>query len=538
MSDILKLAALGAAAYAGLRLLNKEEEPNAFPPSYPQGPSTGPSPIGMSAPYIALIMQGDAVWYNSTAPGGVLDIDGTPERPCNTPAQVRTLLAARNLAKVVIMDTFALDADMPDLTFIGVKMSIAGTMAVFDPAGFSCDNCDFYNLQIQGVANVATIDSIRLFDCRCAIPVNPLNIQAWRTQFGTATTLFIGTYEYIWGSYFGSAAAYPIFNFSTSAICRVQLENISGNITLLNMKNAANIVNVSGTGTLNVGVSCVAGTITVYGDIHIVGGAGGVTIVDRTNWSVLGSLLASNARLELSDWIVFGTVNDGAPGADDFDTSLTEATDDHYNGATLLFTTGANKGQYRTIQDYTGGTKNVDFNAFYPGDFIGAPANGDAFVIIPAADGWAFNYLLGSLTAARIGALDNLVTATFKGLITFTQQARVDSGITPPVQNTWYTILDTTNNVHIYMLNVAINTTGETLQLRMTIDGQVWTRNFTATAGIYYYILHGIDEPLFSSYDNDMNGRDFEAKSIKIEVRKTTANGVGQLEWHCSFGKL
>lgn len=57
-------------------------------------------------------------------------------------------------------------------------------------------------------------------------------------------------------------------------------------------------------------------------------------------------------------------------------TNLTEATDDHYNGRVITFTSGALAGQATSISDYNGTTKTLTVIALTE-----APANTDSFVI-------------------------------------------------------------------------------------------------------------------------------------------------------------
>lgn len=57
-------------------------------------------------------------------------------------------------------------------------------------------------------------------------------------------------------------------------------------------------------------------------------------------------------------------------------TNLTEATDDHYNGRVITFTSGALAGQSSSISDYNGTTKTLTIVAVTE-----APANTDPFVI-------------------------------------------------------------------------------------------------------------------------------------------------------------
>lgn len=58
-------------------------------------------------------------------------------------------------------------------------------------------------------------------------------------------------------------------------------------------------------------------------------------------------------------------------------TDLTEATNDHYNGRTLLFTSGALIGQAAEITDYNGSTKELTVSTLTE-----APANGTTAVIV------------------------------------------------------------------------------------------------------------------------------------------------------------
>lgn len=61
----------------------------------------------------------------------------------------------------------------------------------------------------------------------------------------------------------------------------------------------------------------------------------------------------------------------------DIITGLTEATNDHYNGRTVVFTSGVCAGQAATITDYVGATKTLVVGAM-----TDAPANGDKGVIV------------------------------------------------------------------------------------------------------------------------------------------------------------
>lgn len=123
------------------------------------------------------------------------------------------------------------------------------------------------------------------------------------------------------------------------------------------------------------------------------------------------------------------------------------------------------------------------------------------------------------------------------GVYEYQPPAVLDQGA--PVQNTWYTILSATRNVRIKMINVHIADTNETLEVRMTKDGEVIdSAGFAATQGVSYPInfhadaitltdlLEFDDTPVqYAKYRSFLA----EGKLVKVEVRKTTAAGVGNL---------
>jgi chitodextrinase len=70
--------------------------------------------------------------------------------------------------------------------------------------------------------------------------------------------------------------------------------------------------------------------------------------------------------------------NDPDPTTLLFETNLSEATNDHYNGAFVVFTSGALLGQSRKISDYDGTTKVLTVAAA----FTDAPTAADTFIIL------------------------------------------------------------------------------------------------------------------------------------------------------------
>lgn len=95
------------------------------------------------------------------------------------------------------------------------------------------------------------------------------------------------------------------------------------------------------------------------------------------------------------------TVSDAGATASDFDTALSEITDDHFNGQVIVFVDGVLKGQAKLIDDYDGTGKNV---TIFPA-FTEAPGNGDEFIILPISKFVDLVQLSGS--SAGADNLDN-----------------------------------------------------------------------------------------------------------------------------------
>ena len=79
---------------------------------------------------------------------------------------------------------------------------------------------------------------------------------------------------------------------------------------------------------------------------------------------------------------VAGSVSDASATVNDFDTDLSEATDNHYNGNIMMFTSGVLDQQSARIWHYTGSSKNIQV---LPA-LTEAPGNGDDFVIFAMHD--------------------------------------------------------------------------------------------------------------------------------------------------------
>jgi hypothetical protein len=106
-----------------------------------------------------------------------------------------------------------------------------------------------------------------------------------------------------------------------------------------------------------------------------------------------------------------------------------------------------------------------------------------------------------------------------------------------PAQNTWYTLCDLYNVTVVNPVCLVIQTTGETLEIRYTIDGVVSNAATQVAVAATQYTAHlntSYNGQLFVLIDT-INPKGFgmewfSAHHIKVEVRKTTAAGGGTLQ--------
>lgn len=147
--------------------------------------------------------------------------------------------------------------------------------------------------------------------------------------------------------------------------------------------------------------------------------------------------------------------------------------------------------------------------------------------------------LYSLLAAALINGGTNLPSNTnLYDSETWQMQATATLSQIAPTQNTYYNILAATARVRLLYVCAQIATTGETLQVKITIDGQAYTASVAATAGSTYYVyLSGLTAagvPTFTMTTTvtplgGSGGNYLEGRSIQVQVEKTTANGMGTL---------
>jgi len=115
---------------------------------------------------------------------------------------------------------------------------------------------------------------------------------------------------------------------------------------------------------------------------------------------------------------------------------------------------------------------------------------------------------------------------------------------TNPVQNTWYTLLDTTEYCRVYAIGLNVEDDDETLQIRALVDGTYTNTQSVACSHSTKYYVSVLPDAINSQYKLNIASSVpttyflLEGLSVKIEVRKTTAGGVGDLMGIVGYGVL
>ena len=114
---------------------------------------------------------------------------------------------------------------------------------------------------------------------------------------------------------------------------------------------------------------------------------------------------------------------------------------------------------------------------------------------------------------------------------------------TAPVQNTWYTVLNTAAFVRLYSVVFRVNTTGENLEVKLTMDGETVTHAIAAVADAHNYLI------LYMRYDGwqtlvtatATSGGTlmvYDVRSLKVEIRKTSAAGAGTIRCGVAYSQV
>lgn len=113
-----------------------------------------------------------------------------------------------------------------------------------------------------------------------------------------------------------------------------------------------------------------------------------------------------------------------------------------------------------------------------------------------------------------------------------------------PVQNTYYTVLDVEGKGFLYAVAAGVDTADETLDVVITIDGVVITSTGLACTAAADYNCYLYCDTSSERYETALVAQSPQNRQInlpfkrscKVEVRKTTAGGAGDLHGFVLYG--
>jgi hypothetical protein len=124
----------------------------------------------------------------------------------------------------------------------------------------------------------------------------------------------------------------------------------------------------------------------------------------------------------------------------------------------------------------------------------------------------------------------------------FQHQADIYLNKANPIQNTWYTVLPATDDVRIIGIGAAVQTAGEDIEGRITIDGIVIVASlaFVAATSYAFNRLYEFAGGFNWRPSSIIEYRSFlqEGQNIKFEIRKTSNAGNGNLQCKVQYDML
>jgi len=101
-----------------------------------------------------------------------------------------------------------------------------------------------------------------------------------------------------------------------------------------------------------------------------------------------------------------------------------------------------------------------------------------------------------------------------------------------PVKDTWYTVLQA-YDAKLFGIGIQVDTTTETLGVRITVDGVILTGSLSCTNDTKYKVTlqtYPTGTVLVPTTSTLITSNQIEGRNLKVEVRKTTEAGTGNLK--------
>lgn len=183
-----------------------------------------------------------------------------------------------------------------------------------------------------------------------------------------------------WDGYDNTTASLEALNVDTDAVIADLANGTDGLGALKTLIDAIQTDLDNGTDGLGALKALIDTVDTVVDAIKVITDQFVFTVANQVNSNTLalsGSTDAADKLEASAEVIITGAAEAGTLSTTQMTSDLVEATDDHYIGRTVIWTSGVLIGQASDITDYTGATGQLDYTAVTE-----APSAADTFVIV------------------------------------------------------------------------------------------------------------------------------------------------------------
>ena len=336
-----------------------------------------------------------AIWADSVSgtDGSEAFVNGVADNPAKTMANIVSLLSSVGLHRVEIApgSSFTFGEEHTDETWGGRDWTLA-------LGGRDITGAFIFGASVTGVGTATSEYEFEECDIGAVTLDNDGHFEQCALE-GTFTVGQAGTFTFH-GCFTESAAAVTI-DFAAVGATAIHLFAFDGEINFKNMA-AGDTVHITGAGTIST-ETCTAGTIDHDGFFEYTDSGGNVTEqqsdikvavdaikvptdkmvftvanqVDSNMLAISGDTTAADNLEESATTIVVGAAEAGTLSTTQMTSDLTEATNDHYIGRTVIWVTGVLAGQGSDITGYLGSTGMLTYNTV-----TDAPSATDVFVIV------------------------------------------------------------------------------------------------------------------------------------------------------------
>lgn len=319
--------------------------------------------------------DGGAIWLGpSGSTGTQLFVDGVITNPIDN----ASIANARIVADAVMLQVYhslpgtslTLDQTYNSWEFIGAGYSV--NMNSQDVGG---------SRFISGAISGTGTGSSRVVLRDCIVPsAMSISVASFLGCQIAATVTMTSANGYVFDNCFSGPSAG--LDFSSALNQSVRFEHWSGDLELFQMGvGGTDEIHIHGIGDITINANCTGGTVHHTGGIAITDNSGGavttVLIPTSTNVIQIDDSETAATNLSKSALGIVPGLCEGTPSTTVIQTDLAEATDDHYIGRIVVFTSGDAAGEATDITDYTGASGTITVTALTT-----APAVTDAFVIV------------------------------------------------------------------------------------------------------------------------------------------------------------